>query len=364
MKKIKITIGALLTVFFNQTAMAQQGLEGIVVEKYYVSDLADSTNAADELASYPLKSGSVTYRVYANLLPGYKVIQFFGTAEHPLKFNTSTNFFNDPNYGVSVYQGTSLNNTKKKTTLIDSYFTIGGVCDGMMGVLKSEDTDGTIGNNQGILTNFTTEMIFPIMGANGVDGLMPGVPAIPNTLGLTNELDPLDQVPGGSIMISNGTIAALGGVEGVTASNHVLLGQFTTDGDFSFELNLQLATPVAGGSEIYVSSFPGTGEFTDSTLIYNSNPSAGLDENAITEAMNNLVVSPNPAVDQLQMNWLTQDSYETYQLEVLDLDGKVLLAIPHMSNSQKVDIKDLEAGVYLVKVRAAHSQATQRIIKL
>lgn len=364
MKNIKTAIGTLLTVFISNQYVAQQGLEGIVVEKYYVSDLADSLNAVDQLAPYALRTGSVTYRVYANLLPGYKVIQMFGLVDHPMKINTTTAFFNDPNYGVSVYQGTSLNNTKKNTSLIDSYLTIGGVCAGQMGVLKSEDTDGSIGNNQGILTNFTPVMGLPIMGANAQDGLMPGSPIVPNTLGFTTELDPIDQVVGGSIQINDGAIAALGGVEGITASNHVLLGQFTTDGDFSFELNLQLATPIAGQSETYVASFPGTNQLTDSTLIYNSNPSAGLDENTITEAMNNLVVSPNPAVDQLQMNWLTHESYETYQLEVLDLDGKVLLAIPHMSNSQKLDIKDLQAGVYLVKVKAAHSQATQRIIKL
>jgi hypothetical protein len=64
------------------------------------------------------------------------------------------------------------------------------------------------------------------------------------------------------------------------------------------------------------------------------------------------------------MNWLTQESYESYQLEVIDLEGKVLLAIPHMTNNKKVDIKDLQAGVYIVKVKAAKSQATQRIIKL
>jgi hypothetical protein len=364
MKNIKIAIGTLLTAFVSNQYVAQQGLEGIVVEKYYVSDAADSMNALDQLAPYALKTGSVTYRIYANLLPGYKVIQMFGLVDHPMKLNTTTAFFNDPNYGVSVYQGTSLNNTKKNTSLIDSYLTIGGVCAGQMGVLKTEDTDGSIGNNQGILTNVTPAMGLPIMGTNAQDGLMPGMPIVPNTLGFTSELDPIDQVVGGSIQINDGAIAALGGVEGVTLSNHVLLGQFTTDGDFSFELNLQLATPIAGQSETYVASFPGTGQLTDSTLIYNSNPSVGLEEHTITEAMNNLVVSPNPAVDQLQMNWLTQESYESYQLEVIDLEGKVLLAIPHMTNNAKVDIKDLQAGVYLVKVKAAHSQATQRIIKL
>ena len=189
MKKIKIAIGTLLTVLVSNQFFAQQGLEGIVVEKYYVSDAADSMNAVDQLAPYALKTGSVTYRIYANLLPGYKVIQMFGLVDHPLKFNTTTAFFNDPNYGVSVYQGTSLNNTKKHTTLIDSYLTIGGVCTGQIGVLKSEDTDGTIGNNQGILTNITPELGLPIMGANGQDGLMPGSPIVPNILGAAGRLE-------------------------------------------------------------------------------------------------------------------------------------------------------------------------------
>jgi hypothetical protein len=364
MNHIKIAVSAFLTFLFNNQLNAQQGLEGIIVEKYYVSNAADSVNAFDQLAPYALHTGSITYRIYADLLPGYKVIQIFGNTEHPLKFNTSTAFFNDPNYGVSVFQGTSLNNTKKHTTLIDSYLTIGGVCTGQMGVLKIEDTDGSIGNNQGILTNFTPEMGLPIMGTNAQDGLLPGNPIVPNILGLTNELDPIDQVVGGSIQISNGTIAALGGVEGVTSSNHVLLGQFTTDGDFSFELNIQLATPVAGGSEIYVASAPAAGEFTDSTLIYNSNPSAGLEENLIAEAMNNLVVSPNPAVDELQMNWLTYESTQNYQMEVLDLEGKIVMAVPNMTNSEKIDIKDLQAGVYIVKVKSPQRQATQRFIKL
>jgi hypothetical protein len=214
------------------------------------------------------------------------------------------------------------------------------------------------------LTNVTAEMGLPIMGANGQDGLMPGMPIVPNVLGITNELDPIDQVVGGSIQISDGAIAALGGVEGITATNHVLLGQFTTDGDFSFELNLQLATPIAGQSETYVASAPDFDQLTDSTLIYNSNPSASIEEHTIYEAMNNLVVFPNPAVNQLQINWLTQESIETYQLEVLNLEGKVILAIPHMTNIEKLDVKDLQAGVYLIKVRAAHSQATQRFIKL
>jgi hypothetical protein len=40
-------------------------------------------------------------------------------------------------------------------------------------------------------------------------------------------------------------------VSGATASNYVLLGQFTTDGELTLELNLQLVRP-DGVSEQYV----------------------------------------------------------------------------------------------------------------
>ena len=74
MKKSLLFIAVVFNSFLS---FAQVGLEGIVVEKYYVSDAADSTDAADNGAVYPLHVGSVTYRVYANLLAGYEVVQMF-----------------------------------------------------------------------------------------------------------------------------------------------------------------------------------------------------------------------------------------------------------------------------------------------
>ena len=104
MKKGLLFISALLA---STIAFSQVGLEGIVVEKYYVSDAADSTDAGDNGAMYPLHVGSVTYRVYANLLPGYKVIQLFGSPQHTLNVHTSTAFYNDPNYGFTEYSFSS-----------------------------------------------------------------------------------------------------------------------------------------------------------------------------------------------------------------------------------------------------------------
>lgn len=345
MKKSLLLIAIVLTSFL---AFSQVGLEGIVVEKFYISDLADSTDAGDNGAVYPLHLGSTTYRVYANLLPGYKVIQMFGTPEHTLNVHTTTAFYNDPNYGFKVYQGTSVNNTKKNTTLIDSYFTFGGVATGLCGVLKTEDTDGTIGNNQGILANNDALAGLPITGMDGVDGLMPGAPILPNVLGITTELDIFDQTVGNDFTTNNAAIAALGGVEGVTPSNHVLLGQFTTDGVFSFRLNLQLSTPIAGESQIFVPDSALSGEFVDTTLVYTTAP-------VIIDAVESLGASnavefsafPNPCENVLTLVQ-SNNQVDEVNMKMIDLTGRTVMTARYWSAKQTIVTTDLPSGFYTV----------------
>jgi len=360
MKKSLLLIA---TVFTSFISFSQVGLEGIVVEKFYVSDAADSTDAGDNGAVYPLHVGSTTYRVYANLLPGYKVIQMFGSPQHTLNVHTSTAFYNDPNYGFKVYQATSVNNTKKNTTLIDSYFTIGGVANGLCGVLKTEDTDGTIGNNQGILANNDATAGLPITGMNGVDGLMPGAPIIPNVLGITNELDIFDQTVGSDFTTNGAAIAALGGMEGVTPTNHVLLGQFTTDGIFSFHLNLQLSTLVAGESQIFVADSALTGEFVDTTLVYTSLPPVidGVEENAFASNVE-FSAYPNPCENQLTVIQ-SNNQVDKVSMKVLDVTGRVLMNEVYWSAKHTVDTANLPSGFYTIQLERQGRMHSVKFVK-
>jgi len=345
---MKKSLLLIVVVFTSFVSFSQVGLEGIVVEKFYISDAADSTDSGDNGAVYPLHVGSTTYRVYANLLPGYKVFQMFGSSAHTLNVHTTTAFYNDPNYGFKVYQGTSVNNTKKNTTLIDSYFTIGGVAVGLCGVLKTEDTTGTIGNNQGILANNDILAGLPITGLDGVDGLMPGVPINPNVLGITSELDIFDQTVGNDFTTNNAAIAALGGVVGITETNHVLLGQFTTDGVFSFRLNLQLGTPVAGESQIFVPDSALTGEFVDSTLVYSSVPSVGVEETAVVSNVE-FSAYPNPCDNQLTLIQ-SNNQVDKVNLTMYDITGRVVMSDIYWSSKHTVDTSNLPAGFYSVQL--------------
>ena len=358
MKKSLLFIAVVFSAFVS---FSQVGLEGIVVEKFYVSDAADSTDAAENGAVYPLHVGSVTYRVYANLLPGYKLLSMFGSPEHTLNVKTTTAFYNDPNYGFKLYQGTSVNNTKKNTTLIDSYLTVGGVASGLCGVLKTEDTTGTIGNNQGILANIDPLAGLPIMGIDGVDGLMPGAPIIPNALGITTELDVFDQTVGNDFTTNNAAIAALGGAEGITETNHVLLGQFTTDGVFSFRLNLQLGTPVAGESQIFVPDAPTGAELVDTTLVYSSVPIVGVEEIAVVPNVE-FSAYPNPCDNQLTLIQ-SNNQVDKVNLKMYDITGRVVMNDVYWSSKHTVDTANLPSGIYTVQLERKGQFHTVKFIK-
>lgn len=353
MKKILLTAIA-FCVFLSSFS---QGLEGIVVEVFYVSDEADSLDADENFAVYPLHIGSVTYRVYADLQPGYKFLQTFGSPEHPLEIATTTSFYNDPNYGVSVYSGTSLNNTKKNTMLIDSYLTTGGVCAGKMAVLKTEDTDGNIGNNQGILANTDALAGLPITGADGVDGLLPGTPVVPNTLGLSDALNIFDQSEGSLFYTTNGTVVALGGVEGVTPSNHVLIGQFTTDGIFSFKMNIQILAP-GGGDEIYVAENPSGTEISIPSLIYASNIVST--EEIGNEYTNELTLFPNPANDKVFVRSMNNENATFF---VYDVTGQAVMNGLLSNELNILNISMLAKGIYVLEIQNNGERSTKKFVK-
>ncbi|MFM8432185.1 MAG: hypothetical protein ACKOA1_05260, partial [Bacteroidota bacterium] len=137
---------ALLTSLGSINVQAQNGLQNVIIEKYYVSNAADSSSAAGTL---PV--GSVTYRIYVDMLPGYNFQALYGVSNHPLRLQSSTSFFNDENYGSTSPNGISTTNIRKFTAMIDSWFSVGAGCNGKIGVRKTADTDGTLGNANGIL---------------------------------------------------------------------------------------------------------------------------------------------------------------------------------------------------------------------
>lgn len=271
MKKITLIVGL---VAFSTIARSQNGLEQIIVEKYYVSTAVD---AANSLSTLP--EGSVTYRIYADMLPGYKFQAMYGDEKHTFKVATTTKFFNNEDRGEIFAENILPSYLKTNTVALDSWFSVGAAATGQFGVLKTEDNG--LENLLPISSNVVLKNVTPSMGIalNVQDGIMSTSddPEVVTKVGFANELNIFDQAnQAGNLFTTNtGAISAMNGAKGPTAENRVLLGQFTTDGDFSFELNIQIGTPTPGVSEKYVAKNPGVGEISIPSLILapNSAPS-------------------------------------------------------------------------------------------
>ena len=279
MKKITLIIGlvAFSTIVRSQT---QNGLEKIIVEKYYVSNAAD---AAGSLGLLP--KGSVTYRLYADMLPGYCFKALYGDVNHTLTINTTTKFFNNEDRGAKIANDIASAHLKNNTVALDSWFSVGASATGQFGVLKSEDN----GADNLVLANTLLKNNVADLGIalTTQDGNMAGNPQAVTLVGFGSELNILDATSqqGGSILLNNHAIAVLGedGV-GPTAENRVLLGQFTTDGIFTFELNLQIGKINADAIQYFVAKNPTGNEISIPSLILVPNVAPSISVSAVTSA--------------------------------------------------------------------------------
>jgi hypothetical protein len=249
---------------------AQRGFEGIIVEEYYVSDKNDAT---DEKSGMVLPEGSTTYRIYADLAPEWVMQVVYGSPLNPLHIETTTTFFNHHDRGNAMGTDISVNRLPENTVALDSWITIGTACSTHHGVLKEEDTDGSIiGGDKndggsaavkgGLLKNNAKSAGIPLTEA---DGMIPMKPERIVPYGL--DFDELRFTKeANALSTDNGAWSVPGGVKGPTDSNRVLIAQLTTNGSLTFELNIQIRNIESGNTERWVAKNPAWDEFTHPSL--------------------------------------------------------------------------------------------------
>ncbi len=252
---------------------AQTGLEDVIVEVYYVSDANDAT---DQLGG-SLVEGSVTYRIYVDLAPGWKVETVYGSPAHELFIATSTYFFNNNDWGEKTGREIRSNRLNRNTVPLDSWITIGSASNNHWAALKTEDSNGSVvggANNNGgsaaipggLMVNNDPLAGIPLTTADGlIPGPGPEITLVPADLEAWNVFGTVNSSE--TFSISNGAWAVLGGTVGPTAVNKILLAQVTTTGELSFELNLRVGNP-NGGFEDYVANTPMGLEYTFPGLTY------------------------------------------------------------------------------------------------
>src|SRR4051812_23425733 len=194
MKTRQLILGASLSLL-GLMAHAQNGLEKIEVEKYYVTNAADAAQADQEstdntIPTGALPVGAVTYRFYADLLPGYKILSVYadGTRNQAVKFTTTGSFYNNPVGQFSPVPGTTKAGIKNNLLALDTYLTLGAVAASNFGIQKTED-NGTAnnvtaaGNTAGVLLNADAALGVPLTTQ---DGMIAGTGLIsPSSVGFT-----------------------------------------------------------------------------------------------------------------------------------------------------------------------------------
>ncbi len=250
----KNTLHLLFVLYFILTGYSSQAqLEKVFVETYYISD---SYDASDTIGGH-LEVGSVTYRVYVDLVKGSKVQKIYGDANHALKFSSSGIFFNNIADGQSFAKEISKNRLGENTVALDSWLTLGQTTKAIskiFGVPKTQDDDGSFvggvnndggSTNYGLLTNSDPQAGIPVTYSDGND-TMTVVPQNWFDYGIVDGLTDEDSTIFGSIkqdsvFVSYNCGLQNSGVSGVVAdSNHVLVAQLTVKGDLRFALNLEV----------------------------------------------------------------------------------------------------------------------------
>ncbi|MBK8854000.1 MAG: T9SS type A sorting domain-containing protein [Saprospiraceae bacterium] len=249
---------SLLIIWFFIVVPLQAQIKNVFVETYYIADSDDLTNTTGG----QLPEGSKTYRIFVEMESGSKMVKMYGDQNHPLVFSSSLPFYNNSEGGVSLAYELSKARLKDNTVALDSWLTLGQVTKTgsgtLAGVPKDLDPNGSVigGSNNdggsaeiasGLLKNNETAMGIPLTTSDGYVNL-----ASPPTLWLnqgfydvvtSQETSVFGTSKTGSTFRSNEAFISNSGTSGpLDNSNIVLVGQITTAGTLTFELNFQILT--------------------------------------------------------------------------------------------------------------------------
>ncbi len=367
-------------VIFAQTPTPPDidALEGIIVEKYYVSGEGDFQNGA-------LPIGSTTYRVFIDMKPGYELQMVIGSFPpfHPLSIETTGSFYNNP-LGVTFGSNFLPFLLNFDTAVLDSYISLGASAQGYWAVPKDADPDGSIltggADGQYLLNNDPSAGVSPLVKDGFIEGSTTavGVLGIDDLLNTTVGLN----TASGQLNTSNGVWFDLEGVLGPTEENTLLIGQFTTtECDFSFKINLQIIIP----EELR----------TDQRLVIQFVAESAEGDQAINDSGDNYIIyqkdiltyeaeclpisTTNNASDNQNWGVLPNPSSGTFSVianealsgvlyTVYDLQGRLLLSKSggnlEPNAITEIDLNAFPEGVYLLNLQTASGErSTKRIVK-
>lgn len=348
---MKVVYNICLFVFLCFHLSAQQGLERIIVEKYYISNAADKAVDGDG-GELPL--GSVTYRVYVDMKPGYIFQAAFGVPEHELKIATSTRFFNNEDRG-NRFPTYTRSQAQNNTVMLDSWLSVGAGMKDYVGLLKEKDNgDNTIVNADGVLQNEDTAAGIPVKVQ---DGVILGASEPVTTVGFFDTdlsvFDDANLAPIPTIVSSHdGAWSSLNGSMGPDPNeNIVLIGQFTTDGNFEFELNIQIRNQQTLSVEKYVARNPAENEILWGELIYNDSLSATHELIRLQDHQVSVFPNPTTGIVNIQLDRQLNLTGDLNQYTLTSLDGRTQFQGQLKDYKTSVDLRNAVPGIYVLTLQ-------------
>jgi hypothetical protein len=372
--------------FSQYTAPDCGALEEIILERYYISDANDAT---DEDGGQ-LAEGSVTWRVYVDLKPGYVLQTVFGRSNNPLRIETSTEFFNNEDRGEEFGDAIPSNRLGDNTVALDSYLTLGAASDAHMAVLKEVDDDGQIvageendgGSEEiegGLLVNAPADIGIPLTQADGlIEGEIisegTGQPASITTIGLDASMFG-DENSSDPLLVDDGAWAVLGGLTGPTEDNIILVAQITTTGELTLELNLRVGIPedlqcnTIDCHENIDFVFEKTAEQEVPSIandrICDLPSPVFLSVQGESFSDQGFEIFPNPSKNSIMVA-LSPEREKSSSFRIFDLFGRQVNA--GVSNQRfggilTIDVSRLAAGTYLLQIENDGEFATRRFVK-
>ena len=109
---------------------------------------------------------------------------------------------------------------------------------------------------------------------------------------------------------------------------------------------------VSGDAAIYFDYNP--------PIITNTVSTTFVEELSIADyAINQIQVYPNPTSRQLNIN--STDNLQVENMTLFDIHGKTIKQIE--GSQRQIDMQNLEAGIYFLKIQTEHGESTKKIIK-
>lgn len=287
MKQLFFTIMALLSF----TIIKAQGLEDVILEKYYVMDAADA-------AATGMPVGTVTYRVFADLASGWELQSIYGSGADVFSVSSDMPFFNHEE-ASSFQQGITKSAIPSQATglNLDSYFATGRVGTTTAPYLittKAVDANGSILTVPGIYNNTGGGIGNPIKTHDGYDGttvvknwtVAGGIDGAIDDVFSTLATGPSTN---NSFSTTSGALAIASSLVG-DAGNRIMIGQFTTLGFLSYSFNLQIRNITTLEVQQWVADTPQSGQFQHTGL--SRFPNAGNPTVTLTSPAATLSIIP------------------------------------------------------------------------